>query len=199
MVNVTNIFINTIKKIFKEKDLSLSDYVFCIVCGDLVKDEARLDFLIVPLSSFESVESELSLPFKKFIIYKKNGCWLSCDNGAFFHLINKKLSFNKQGEFILQKTTDDSKNSLSSFTGKCLMEHMKNEKLTRKELALNLNLTVSKLNLIFKGKSSSIGLSELLSMSKEFQGKNKISGQHFVMIEKITNVNKKIQEYEYEF
>lgn len=188
MVNVTDSFINKIKKVFKSKDLSLSDYVFCIVCGDILAKELKLDFLIVPIIAFEKEEEKKQLPFDKFSLYRKNGLWLCSDNGAFFHLINSKLSVDKEGNIFILKTKDKTKNSLSSFTGKCLFEHMKNEKLTKKELANNLHMSIGKLNKIFNGNSSSIGLKEIINISREFEGRNKIIKKPFVIIEKIVHL-----------
>lgn len=207
MINVTNSFLDFIKKDFKVKNISLSDYVFCFSCGDMLnvdkseenKFEVSLKFLIVPISAFEEEEKERKIPFDRFIIYKKNDLWLSCNLEAYFHLVNTQVSINKDGIVVLKKTKDGNKNSLSCFIGKCLFEHMKKEKLTKKELANNLSISVYKLEKIFKGSSSHIGISEMVSISFEFEGKNKISSKYFVIIEKTGNDKyKKSEKLNYE-
>jgi len=189
MVNVTNKFLSHLKKIFKQKNLSLSDYVFCFSCGDILDKNVSLSFLIVPISEFEDREKEKKLPFEKFIIYKKNNCWLSCDLGAYFHLVNKRLSTNEEGNVFFQSIKDGSKNCLAQFVGKCLFEHMEREKLTKKELANNLKISVYKLKKIFKGSSEHLSVGDMVSISFEFEGKNKIASKYFVMVEKIKQEN----------
>lgn len=189
MINVTNVFIKKIKRILKEKGFSPFDVVFCIICEELknnkTKDiEARLNFLIVPLSNFE--DNEEKLPFRNFILFKKNGCWLSCDVSAFFHLINSKITFNKKGEVEIKKVSTTGINSMGSFVKKTLEEHMKNEILSKKELAKNLGMSNYKLNSILKGNVGSLNLSEMCAISREFQGKNKVSN-YSVLVEKIKN------------
>ena len=68
MINVTDVFLNRIKEIIKEKGLSPLDYVICFVLGDIVDMEVGLKYLIVPIESFESDEVESQLPFKNFIL-----------------------------------------------------------------------------------------------------------------------------------
>jgi hypothetical protein len=200
MVNVTNKFLSHIKNIFKQKNLSLSDYVFCFSCGGILDKNVSLSFLIVPISEFEDRKKEKKLPFEKFIIYKKNNCWLSCDLGAYFHLVNKRISIDNEENVVFQIVKDGLKNCLAQFVGKCLLEHMKREKLTKKELANNLKISVYKLEKIFKGSSEHLSVGDMVGISFEFEGKNKIASKYFVMVEKINQKDslKLYEEYDLE-
>ena len=188
MINVSESFIRKIKRIFKEKNLSLSNYVFCFTCGKVSEDNiVALNFLTVPIEDFE--DSNEKLPFSSFTFFKKSNCFMACDTGAFLYLINKKLTANKNGEAVFTKAPKRGKNSYCGFIGKCFVEHMKNEKLSKRELARNIGMTVNKLNLIIKGETGNVNLDEMVSISFEFQGRHKISRYH-VMVEKDTIKNK---------
>lgn len=184
MINISNVFIKKVKSILKDKGLSNSEYVFCIICNDAGEQGQRLEFLIVPLITFENNEEKL--PFKSFALYKKGGCWFSSENGSFFHLVSKRITVNKKGEIFLKKSPSIGLNSLSWFIGQCLLEHLKNEKLTRKELSINLKIPLYKLNLILSGKTNKIDLGNIINISREFQGCNKIK-KYFVLFEKFKN------------
>lgn len=184
MINVSNSFLNIIKNIFKEREISMSDYVFCFTCGELINNEVSLNFLIVPLEEFESDKNESQLPFINFILFKKGNYWLSSDVGAFFHLINKRISTNKKGEMIILKAPEKGKYSICGFVGSCLLDYLKNEKLTKQELSENLGMKINRLNSIFKGQVKNIDVKEITRISSEFKGKNKILN-YFVLVEKI--------------
>ena len=188
MINISDSFINKIKLIFKEKSLSLSENVFCFVCGNIIEDQIPLDFIVVPLEVFENNEEKL--PFNNHSFFKKNGCLMSCSTEAFFYLINKRLTISKDGQTTFIEVPSRGKNSYCWFIGECLMEHLVNEKLTKKELARNIGMTVNKLNKIFKGDTGDIGIDEMVRMSFEFQGKYKAS-TYFVLVEKY--IDKKLK------
>lgn len=181
MVNVTNIFLKKTKQIMKEKGLSPFEYVICFVCGELVELQVSLNILIVPLVEFEN--DKRKLPFKTFSFYKKNGCLLASETGSFFHFINKRITINKEGKIVFLKSPEKGKNSICWFIGQCLSEYLENEKLTKKELARNLKMSVNKLNKIFKGEAGDINLVDMISISFEFEGKNKKS-TYKVIVEK---------------
>jgi hypothetical protein len=191
MVNVSNSFLNKMKKIMKEKGISPLDNVICCVCEDNKSSENNkkeeisvdLNFLIVSLEYFETYDKEDRLPFKSFILFKKNKCWLSSDTGAFFHLINSRITLNKKKEIILVKSPKRGRYSICGFVGQSLIEHMKVENLSKKELSENLNISINKLNSILKGETGDFGIKEMLAISSEFQGKNKVS-KYSVLIEK---------------
>ena len=191
MVNATNKFFKRTKEIMKEKGLSPFEYVICFICDDIKKNkddpeaklEVSLNFVIVPLEAFEKEDYSI-LPFDgSFYFYKKSGCFCACNTSSFFHLINKRLSINKEGELIFLKAPMRGMNSICGFFGKSLLEYMKSEKFTRKELSRRLKIPYYKINLICKGKTGKITLSDMIAISFEFQGKNNIS-TYSVLIEK---------------
>lgn len=198
MINVTDIFIKGIKKLFKDKGLSPFEYVFCFVCGGVnVETEVELSFMILPLEAFE--KNHEKLPFSSFMFYKKDGCFFACDVGAFFHLINKRLTRTKTGDINFLKAPERGKNSICGFVGKCLLEYMKNEKLSRKELSIRLKIPYNKFNLILKGDTGAVGIDDMISISFEFQGRNNKS-TYKVIIEKYPEkqkVNKIDSDLEY--
>ncbi len=188
MINVTNVFLKRMKNIIKDKGVSPSDYVICFVCksdkNEHEKTTIGLSFLIVPLISFENDEAEAKLPFKNFLLFKKGGCWISSDTEVFFHLISRQITLNAKGEISILKAPKNGMNSIGGFVGKCLLEHLENEKLTKKELALNLQMSLYKLNLILKGSTGNINLENMIKISFELQGKNKVS-KYAVLVEKV--------------
>lgn len=187
MVNVSDKFLLKMKEIMKSNGMNPEDFVICIICRD-VEGGVTLDFAIMPLYVFEdrknpdALHSE-KIPFRPFLLYKKLGCWIVSDNGAFFHLINSKITINEEGNVLVKKLPEDSKDNLKTFVGECLVEHMKNEKLTKKTLANYLKVSLYKLNKILKG-TFNLSIKELLTISMEFEGTNKVS-KYFVMTEKI--------------
>ena len=190
MINVTTSFIAFMKKTLRDRNLSPADNVICFLTNKDTKD-VRINFLIIPLNSFESTEAECSLPFKNFALIKKGGCWMCSDNGAFFHLINSRITVNKENELQIISINTKSKNtienngrnSMGNFVKSFLLEHMKNEKLSRVELAINLKITNHKLNLFLKGNVSNLNLIDIVNITREFQGKNNIK-KYFVLFEK---------------
>lgn len=191
MINVTQSFITFIKKTLKSKNLSSADNVICFLVNKDPKD-VIINFLIIPLSSFESIGNECYLPFKNFALIKKGGCWMCSDNNAFFHLINSRITVNKENELQIISINKNSKNSIDNngrnsmgnFVKSFLLEHMKNEKLSKLELATNLKITNNKLNSFLKGNISNLNLSDIVNITREFQGKNKIK-KYCVLFEKI--------------
>ena len=98
---------------------------------------------------------------------------------------------------VFLKAPKKGRNSICWFIGRCLLEHIKNEKLTKRELARNLKMSVNKLNLIFKGGTQAVTLSEMIQISLEFEGKNKVS-KYKVLFEKYPEKRiKKVEECEF--
>ena len=187
MVNVSDKFLLKIKENLKSNGMNSEDFVICIICRD-VEGGVTIDFAIMPLYIFEDRKNpdaprSEKLPFSPFLLYKKLGCWIVSDNGAFFHLINSRITIDKEGNIVIKRLPEDSKYNLCTFVGECLIEHMKNEKLTKKTLANYLKVSLFKLNKIFKG-TFNLSVTELLAISMEFEGTNKVS-KYFVMTEKI--------------
>ncbi len=197
MINATNIFFKRTKELMKEKGLSPLNYVVCFVCTEIEagKSEVGLNILIVPIEEFE--KDGKKLPFKSFSFYKKSGCLIASEVGSFFHLINTRVTIGKEGQMVFLKAPKKGRNSICWFIGRCLLEHIKNEKLTKRELARNLKMSVNKLNLIFKGGTQAVTLSEMIQISLEFEGKNKVS-KYKVLFEKYPEKRiKKVEECEF--
>jgi len=185
MVNVSDKFLRKMKSILKAKNLNHLDYVICFVCKKNEENKLYLDVAILPLYIFENPEQHRDkLPFKSFLLYKKLGCWIVSDDGAFFHLINSKITIDKNDVLKVIKKSINSKDNFCGFVGKCMIEHLKNEKLTKKELSINLRMPIIRLNKLLKGNLQDLSLEEMCMISMEFEGKNKVS-KHFVMFEKI--------------
>lgn len=187
MVNVSDKFILFIKKQIISKGLNPKEFVICFVTHD-VKDgdehKVSVEMVIVPLESF-SESSQNKLPFNSFMLLKKCGCWFSSDGSSFFHLINKQITLDKKGNTIFKQAPATGVESANGFVGKCIAEYLNDEKLTKKEFAHNVKMSLYKLNKLLKGNCGALNLKDMVNISLEFQGKNKISGKYFVMIEKV--------------
>lgn len=185
MVNVSDKFLRRIKSILKSKKLNFKDFVICFICKKTDEKKLYLDFTILPLYIFEKREHKNKIPFQSFLLYKKLGCWIVSDSDAFFHLINSRITINKDDTLKVIRQSKNSKNNLCTFIGKCMVEHLKNEKLSKKELAINLRMDIARLSKLLKGKSLDLNLAEMCRISGEFEGRNKVSSKHFVIFEKI--------------
>lgn len=184
MINVSTSFIKLIRNgILKEKNLSPSDYVFCFVINDTKEGVGELSFLVVPIEEFETDEREAKLPFKNFLLFKKDNCWLASNVTAFMYLINKRVTLNKKGETAFVKAPKRGKYSFLGFVGDCLLQHIKNEKLTKEELSKNLKIPISRLKTILKGMNGTLAIDDMIAISFELQGKNKVA-TYSVLVEK---------------
>ena len=126
---------------------------------------------------------------KSDLIIKKSGCFISTDGAAFFVLINKKVSISKDDKNMeLLKAPSNGKNSMCGFIGKCLLEYIKNEKLTRKELIRRLALSDYKFNEIVAGNYVNLNLHDLINISSEFRGLNNVL-EKIVIFEKCVEKN----------
>jgi hypothetical protein len=197
MVNVSDEFISAMKDTMNSQGLNPSDFVVCFVVRGKVSDEVReLQIMFVPLRDFESGDSEgkAKLPFEPFCLIKRHGCWLVSDMNFLMASITKKIIINKEGQVVLEPVLLRGETSMVYFVGQCLIEHMKNNKLTQKELRANINLTNYKLNKIISG-DYDLDLDTMCRISWELQGKN--NKLHYeVMVEKCVDSSKKYIDFD---
>lgn len=182
MINVSEKFMSKMKFIMKEKRLSYNDYVICIHLVDSYSRDSKRCSLYVSFAHMDEFkEGNMS---SLDLMLKKSGCFISTDGGAFFILINKQISISKDGANIeLFKAPSKGKKSMCGFIGKCLLEYIKNEKLTRKELIRRLNLTSYKFDEIIAGNYGNLNVHDLVNISSEFRGLNNVL-EKIVLFEK---------------
>jgi hypothetical protein len=109
---------------------------------------------------------------------------LASDVNAFFFLVSGKITIDKNNKLKVIKTPTKGKNSLIYFIGCCLKEYAINNKLSNKELATNLKLTMYQFNKILKGTFTNLDIRYMINISMEFEGRNNFV-KRFVMIEKM--------------
>ena len=182
MINVSNSYLKFAKNFLESQKLNSEDYVTCFVCKLNEQNEYIISTIIVPLNLFE--RDREGLPFKNAFLYKKMGCWLASDVNAFFFLVSGKITIDKNNKLKVIKTPTKGKNSLIYFIGCCLKEYAINNKLSNKELATNLKLTMYQFNKILKGTFTNLDIRYMINISMEFEGRNNFV-KRFVMIEKM--------------
>jgi len=189
MINISKTFAEKMKKSMKSNGLNPEDFVICFSASDCSskdsekKSSVSLSCVIIPLYVFSKSSTEkISVDVDLNMLFKRYGCWIASNTAAFFHLINRKVSFDKNNSIVFIQVDMKSKNNFAHFVGGCVTEHMKNEKLSKKQLRLNLKLTTTRFKQLLDGKLN-LNLTDLYSISREIKGENKIS-KFSVLIEK---------------
>lgn len=173
MVNVSDEFIFTMKEAMVSQGLNPSDFVVCLFFKEKPKDETRyLETIFVPLRDFENndLEEKNTLPFRPFLLIKRHGCWLVSDMSFFMSNTIRKLVI-KDDKIAIETSPKTGVGSMVYFVGQCLIEHMANNKLSRKELVANIKTSHYKFNKIISG-DFDLDLDLMCRISWELQGKN---------------------------
>jgi hypothetical protein len=174
------------KEIMQAQGLHYSDFVISFLV-DRTKHEVEIKIIFVPLKDYETKKN---VPFEQFLMIKRLGCWLACDINYFFYGTIRRLDMNPNGECIIQNVEATGKDSMIDFIGQCLIEHMSNEKLTRKELCDNLKISNYKLNKIISGTYGNLALDTMTLITLEMQGYNK-KREYKVLFEKYIDPTKR--------
>lgn len=190
MINVSDSFIIHMKEVMKLKGIKPSQYVICFVTNKTENTKVyNLTIIFVPLVNFEKNKD---IPFDSFLLIKKSGCWFVVDYNFLFHAVSRKITINTTGDIEFVNVPLTGEDSMVFFVGQCLLEHMKEFKLTQKEICLNLGLSLYKFNKIISGKYD-LDLKSMCAISRELQGfNNKLV--YSVIVEKY-NKNKQ-EEFE---
>jgi hypothetical protein len=188
MVNISDSLLKHLINIEIKQGLNPSDFIITFII-DKTKQQDSIKIMFIPIFDYE--DKNANIPFTSYFLIKRLGVWLACDADFFFYGSIRKFCLDKNKNICTKIVPSVGKNSFIYFLGRCLVEHMQKEKLTKKELCNNIKISSYKLNKIINGTYDYITIKDLSDISIEIQGINK-KRTYKVLVEKyVDNLKEK--------